>query len=289
MSAKPLAGTQLREATKRGLVVAAGAFNPFVARMVESEGFQAVYVSGAGLANSQALPDEGILRQSRVLRMAREIIQAVSVATIVDVDTGFGGPAGVARTVRLFEAAGAAAIQIEDQDPRYKRCGHLDGKRLISRERMAAKVRAAVEAKRSPDFVVIARTDARAVEGFDATVSRAKAYAAAGADALFPEALTSREEFAAFRRQAAGLLVANMTEFGKSPWISDADFWEMGYGVVLHPVTMFRLAAQAIREGLREMKSHGNQERLQASDALMLRSEIDGYLIREGAERRPQR
>ena len=279
MNARTSPGANLRALAERGLVVAVGAFNPFVARLVESEGFGAVYVSGAALSNAQAVPDEGLLARTDVLRVTREIVKAVSAPVIVDVDTGFGGPKGVARTVELFEAAGAAAVQIEDQDPRYKRCGHLEGKRLIARERMAEKVRAAVRAKRGRDFLVIARTDARAVEGFEGAVARAQAYRAAGADAVFPEALTSREEFADFREKVPGLLVANMTEFGKTPWISDDDFSQLGYRIVLHPATTFRLAAQALREGLASMRQHGNQELLVQSGRLMTRPEIDRYLI----------
>ena len=279
MAARASAGKRLRALMERGPVVAAGAFNAFVACLVESEGFGAVYISGAALSNALALPDEGIISRSHVLRVTREVVRVVDAPVIVDVDTGFGGPRGVAETVRLFEAAGAAGVQLEDQDPRYKRCGHLEGKRLVSRERMAAKVRAGAAAKRDRDFVIIARTDARAVEGFESAVERAKAYAAAGADALFPEALTSREEFVAFRGKLSGPLVANMTEFGKSPWISDAAFGAMGYAVVLHPATTFRVAAQAIQEGLRSMKGHGNQELLAEAGRLMTREEIDRHLV----------
>jgi methylisocitrate lyase len=274
------AGAKLRAAMSRGAVVAAGAFNPFVARLVEEAGFGAVYVSGAAVSNALALPDEGIVSRAQVLRQSREIVRAVRAPVIVDVDTGFGGPQGTAETVRRFEAAGIAAVQIEDQDPRYKRCGHLEGKRLISAARMAAKIRAAAASKRDAGFVIIARTDARAVEGFDAAVARARAYLKAGADAVFPEALLSREEFAAFRKKVPGLIVANMTEFGKTPWISDAEFGELGYAIVLHPATTFRLAAQTIRAGLREMRTHGNQAPLVEAGKLMPRGEIDEYLVR---------
>jgi methylisocitrate lyase len=279
MPAKPSAGAKLRRALDRGVVSAAGAFVPFVARLVQDAGFEAVYVSGAAVSNSLARPDEGVIPRSRVLDFTREIVEVVDIPVIVDVDTGFGGPKGVAETVRAFEAIGAAAVQIEDQDPRWKRCGHLEGKHLISCARMAEKLRAAVEARRDPDFVIIARTDALAVEGWDDAVARARAFEAAGADVIFPEALTSREMFQAFRQQVKVPLLANMTEFGKSPWISDADFAAMGYGIVLHPVTTFRLAARAIKEALQEMREHGNQERLVAEGRLMPRAEIDSYLI----------
>jgi methylisocitrate lyase len=181
--------------------------------------------------------------------------------------------------VRLFEEAGAAAVQIEDQDPRWKRCGHLEGKHLIGSQRMAEKLEAAVGTRRDPGFVIIARTDAVAVEGYDAAVARARAYEAAGADVIFPEALTSREMFESFRKTVSVPLLANMTEFGKSPWITDEEFVALGYRLVLHPVTTFRFAAKQIRDALREMKATGNQQSLVEAGKLMPRGEIDSYLI----------
>jgi methylisocitrate lyase len=273
------AGAKLRKAMQSGVVSAAGAFVPFVARLVEETGFEAVYISGAALSNSLARPDEGVIPRSRVVDFTREIVEVVDIPVIVDVDTGFGGPRGTAETVRAFEAIGAAAVQIEDQDPRWKRCGHLEGKHLISCARMVDKLRAAVDARSDPDFMIIARTDALAVEGWDDAVARAQAFEAAGADVIFPEALTSRDQFAAFRRQVSIPLLANMTEFGKSPWLSDAEFASLGYGIVLHPVTTFRLAARQIKEALQEMREHGSQERLVQEGKLMPRAEIDSYLI----------
>jgi methylisocitrate lyase len=273
------AGARLRQQLKKGQVVAAGAFVPFVARLVEETGFDAIYVSGAGLSNSLARPDEGLLPRSKVLQATKDIVEVVNLPVIVDVDTGFGGTAGTAETVRQFQDAGAAAIQIEDQDPRWKRCGHLEGKHLISSERMVEKLHAAIDARTDPNFVIIARTDALAVEGWDPAVARAKAYEAAGADVIFPEALTTRDEFVAMRRELKGPLLANMTEFGKSPWLSDDEFAKIGYALVLHPVTTFRLAAKQIKDALVEMKQHGNQETLVAAGKLMNRGEIDAYLI----------
>ena len=272
-------GQQLTAKLKAGRCIAAGAFVPFVARLAEEAGYEAIYVSGAALSNSLAHPDEGVIPRSKVLDFTRELVEVVSLPVIVDVDTGFGGPKGTAETVRLFEDAGAAAVQIEDQDPRWKRCGHLEGKHLISCERMVEKVRAAVAAKSSRDFQIIARTDAVAVEGYEAAVERARAYEAAGADVLFPEALTSREMFVDFRKRVKVPLLANMTEFGKTPWISDDEFVSLGYALVIHPATTFRLAARAIKDALTEMKQHGNQETLQRDGKLMPREEIDGYLI----------
>lgn len=274
------AGGRLRTALSAGTVVAAGAFTPFVARLAEEAGYDAIYISGAALSNSLARPDEGVIPRARVLQLTREIVDVVELPVIVDVDTGFGGPVGVAETVRMFEDAGAAAVQIEDQDPRLKRCGHLEGKQLISCPRMAEKVRAAVDARHGGGLTIIARTDAVAVEGYESAIERARAYEAAGADVLFPEALTSPEMFADFRKHVRVPLLANMTEFGKSPWISDAEFSHLGYALVLHPVTTFRLAARAIRDALIEMKQHGNQETLVQSGKLMTRGEIDSYLKR---------
>lgn len=272
----------LRSLVARQTVVAAGAFSPFVARLVADAGFDAVYVSGAGLSNSLARADEGWLTRRHVLDFTRSVTAVVSAPVIVDVDTGFGGPKAVAETVRQFRTVGAAAVQIEDQDIDYKRCGHLDGKRLVSATRMVAKVRAAREAQGDAGPLIIARTDARAVEGFDAAVERARCYVAAGADVVFPEALQSREEFARFREALDVPLVANMTEFGKSPWITDAEFAAMGYEVVLHPVTAFRFMAKAVSEALREMQEAGYQKPLVDAGRLMNREAIDGFLVREG-------
>jgi methylisocitrate lyase len=272
------AGADLRRRMNKGTVVAAGAFMPFVARLVEEAGFDAVYVSGGALSNSLARPDEGLLPRNRFLSAARDIRDVVDLPIIVDVDTGFGGPAGTARTVQLFEQAGAAAVQIEDQDPRWKRCGHLEGKHLISSRRMAEKIEAAVQAKRDGDFVIIARTDARAVEGLEAAIERAQAYVEAGADVVFPEAPESREEFIAFREALSVPLLANMTEFGKSPWITDAEFAELKYDIVIHPVTPFRLTALAVKQALDEMKQTGNQKSLVDAGRLMNRRDIDSYL-----------
>lgn len=262
-------------------MVAAGAFNPFVARLAEEVGFGAIYVSGAGLSNSLARADEGWLSRRHVLDFTRSITEVVSAPVIVDVDTGFGGPKAAAETMRRMKAVGAAAIQIEDQDIDYKRCGHLEGKRLVSTARMAAKVAAARDARGDGGPLVIARTDARAVEGLEASIERATRYVEAGADMVFPEALTSRDEFEAFREALQVPLVANMTEFGKSPWLTDAEFEAMGYDVVLHPVTAFRFMAKAVRDALRTMKEAGYQKPLVDAGALMTREEIDGYLLRD--------
>lgn len=244
-------------------IVMPGAFNALTAMQIERAGFDAVYVSGAGLAAARGLPDTGLLSMAEVASEAVTIAKAVTIPALADADTGFGPPLAVMRTVREFERAGLAGIQVEDQDI-PKKCGHLPGKRLVSTVEMTAKIGAAVEARRDPDFLLVARTDARAVEGLEAAVRRARAYERAGADAVFPEALESSDEFRAFARQFADAggkvpLVANMTEFGKTPYLSVKEFEELGYRVVLFPVTALRIAAKAVESLLIELKTLGTQ------------------------------
>jgi len=243
-----------------------GAFNALTAIQIEGAGFEAVYISGAGLAAARGLPDIGLLSMTEVASDAGTIANAVSIPALVDADTGYGPPLAVMRAVREFEQRGLAAIQLEDQE-NPKKCGHLPGKRLVSTSEMAQKIGAAVEARRDQDFVIVARTDARAVEGLDASVRRAREYARAGADAVFPEALESAEEFRAF---AQGLskegikvpLVANMTEFGKTPYLTVREFEDLGYRIVLFPVTALRVATKAIETMLAEVKALGTQQGL---------------------------
>jgi methylisocitrate lyase len=254
---------RLRELIAKRTVVLPGAFNALTAIQIERAGFEACYVSGAALAAARGLPDIGLLSMTEVLADAATIANAVSIPALADVDTGFGPPLSVMRTIREFEQAGLAGIQLEDQET-PKKCGHLPGKRLVSTQEMAAKVRAAVEARRDPDFVIVARTDARAVEGLDAAVQRARAYVEAGADAIFPEALESADEFRRFaeRLAKAGIkipLVANMTEFGRTPYLSVGEFEELGYRLVLFPVTTLRVATKAIEDVLTELKALGSQ------------------------------
>src|SRR3954465_14300645 len=211
---------RLRELIAKGAIMLPGVPNAAIARQVERLGFDAVYVSGAGMANATVgVPDIGLLTLTEVAQLAGYIARAVSIPAIVDADTGFGGAENVARTIQELEAAGLAGCPIEDQEfP--KRCGHLAGKTLIAVEEMTAKIRAAVAARQDKDFLIIARTDARSVEGFDGTANRARAYMEAGADAIFPEALQTADEFGAFAKELKAPLLANMTEFGKSPLLS---------------------------------------------------------------------
>lgn len=263
-----------RTQLQRDTLAVPGVFNAFTARLVEDAGFPAAYVSGAGLAASRALPDIGLLTMTEVVTETRYITQRVQIPVIVDADTGFGDAHQVYRTVRELESAGAVGIQLEDQ-VLAKRCGHLPGKTLIDRDAMCQKIRSAVEAKQDPDLVIIARTDARAVEGLDGAIERARAYRAAGADAIFPEALQSAKEFEAVAKalkNSVSILVANMTEWGQTPYITVKEFSGMGYHVVLFPMTVFRVMAKEGIAALLELKKQGTQQafldRMQTRQAL---------------------
>jgi methylisocitrate lyase len=264
--------TQLRQLIAKTCIALPGAPNAAIARQVERAGFEAVYVSGAGMANATAgLPDIGLLSMTEIVRLAGYVASAVKIPAIVDADTGFGGPENIARTVRELEAAGLAGCHIEDQEfP--KRCGHLPGKSVVEIEEMVGRVKAAVDARRDPDFLIIARTDARAVEGFDRAVERAGEYLAAGADAIFPEALQTVEEFADFAKEVDLPLLANMTEFGKSPLLSFEELADLGYRMVIFPQSAFRVAMKASEEFLRGLKKTGSQsewlEKMQTREEL---------------------
>ena len=257
---------RLRELLDTQTVVLPGAFNALTAMQIERAGFQALYVSGAGLSATRGLPDIGLLSLTEVVSDAATITKAVTIPAIVDADTGFGPPLVVMRAMNEFEQAGLAGMQIEDQDL-PKKCGHLPGKRLVSTSEMVSKIRAASDARRDPDFLIVARTDARAVEGMEAAVRRARTYIDAGADAIFPEALESADEFRAFARQLAkeggkASLAANMTEFGKTPYLSVSEFEDLGYRLVLFPVTALRMATKAIERMLFELRNRGSQRGL---------------------------
>lgn len=236
-----------------------GAFNALTARLAERLGYQAVYLSGGALSAGWAgLPDVGILTQTEFAEQAAVLARATSLPLLCDADTGFGEAMNVERTVRLYEEAGAAGLHLEDQ-VLPKRCGHLSGKGLVDSQNMVIKVRAAAAARRDPNFVIIARTDARSVEGFDAAVSRAHAYLSAGADMIFPEALESPEEFARFAKAVQCPLIANMTEFGRSPLLSFDELAGYGYRAVLYPLTAFRAAMRAAEEVLTALRDQGTQ------------------------------
>ena len=251
---------RLRELIAKGAIMLPGVPNASMARQVERLGFDAVYVSGAGMANATAgVPDIGLLTLTEVVQLAGYIARAVKIPAIVDADTGFGGSENVARTIRDLEAAGLAGCHIEDQQfP--KRCGHLAGKSLVDVDEMTEKIKTAVAARRDTDFMIIARTDARAVEDFDRTVDRAKRYMQAGADAIFPEALQRPEEFRDFAGEIHLPLMANMTEFGKSPLLSFKELTGLGYRMVIFPQSAFRVSMKASEQLLRALKESGTQK-----------------------------
>jgi len=250
---------KLRELIARGPVMMPGVPNAAIARQVEQAGFDALYISGAGMANTTGgVPDIGLLTLTEVAQLAGYIVRAVNIPAIVDADTGFGGAPNVARTIQELENAGLAGCHIEDQEfP--KRCGHLAGKSLVALDEMVEKIKAAAAARRDPDFLIIARTDARAVEDFARAVKRAQQYLAAGADAIFPEALQSEQEFRDFAREIDRPLLANMTEFGKSPLLSFKQLGDLGYRMVIFPMTAFRVAMKASADFLADLKKSGTQ------------------------------
>ena len=270
-AALPSPGRRLRDAWAAGPVAVPGAFNPLVAKLAERAGFKAVYLSGGALSAASGVPDIGLLTLTEFVQAAQLTAQATTLPLICDADTGFGESLNVERTVRLFEQAGAAALHLEDQQM-PKRCGHLTGKSLVAPEDMAAKVRAAVAARRDPDFVVIARTDARGVTGFDDAVRRAKLYLDAGADAIFPEALESADEFARFAKEVPAVLLANMTEFGRGPNLDVATLGGLGYRLILFPLTAFRVAMRAAEQALAELARLGHQR--ESIPRMMTRAEL---------------
>ncbi len=254
----PSPGRRLREAWALEPVALPGVFNPLIARMAERLGFKGLYLSGAALSASLGLPDVGLVTQTEFADHIRAVTRASSLPLLSDADTGFGEALNVERTVQLFEGAGAAGLHLEDQTL-PKRCGHLSGKQLIDAEAMAAKIRAAVAARRDPAFVIVARTNARSVTGFIDAVQRARLYLEAGADAIFPEALESLEEFAAFAAEVRAPLMANMTEFGRGPLLDFDTLAGLGYRMILYPVTMLRSALKAVQETLMEILAKGHQ------------------------------
>ncbi len=279
-------GRRLRDAWSGPTFAIPGVFNALVAKMAERLGFKAVYLSGGALSAAYGVPDVGLLTLSEFVNEARTIAHATNLPLLCDADTGFGDALNVERTVRQLEDAGVAGIHLEDQQL-PKRCGHLSGKSLVSPSEMAAKIRAAAQARRNPDFVVIARTDARGVTGFDDAVSRARLYLEAGADAIFPEAMENAEEFAAFAKAVPGILLANNTEFGKSPNLDVAEFGRLGYRMVLFPLTAFRAALKAARDTLADLQTLGHQrERL---GQMLTRAELYDLLNYEGYEARDKK
>lgn len=238
-----------------------GAFNPLSARLIEGKGFEGVYISGAVLSADLGLPDIGLTTLTEVAGRGKQIARMTELPAIIDADTGFGEPMNVARTIQEMEDAGLAGLHIEDQvNP--KRCGHLDGKAVVDEHTALQRIAAAVDARRDPNFLIMARTDIRAVDGLDAAVDRAKKLVDAGADAIFPEAMASLEEFEAVRAAVDVPLLANMTEFGKSELFTVQQLANVGMNIVIWPVSMLRIAMGATGRALDELADAGALTRL---------------------------
>ena len=234
-----------------------GAFNPLSARLIERKGFDGVYISGAVLSADLGLPDIGLTTLTEVAGRGEQIARMTELPTIIDADTGFGEPMNVARTIQTLENAGIAGMHIEDQiNP--KRCGHLDGKAVVAEQTALKRIRAAVDARRDPNFLIMARTDIAAVDGLDAAIDRAKALVDAGADAIFPEAMRDLSEFEAMRKAISVPLLANMTEFGKSELFSSQQLADVGINIVIWPVSMLRMAMGATARALDTLNEEGH-------------------------------
>lgn len=245
-----------------------GAFNPLSARLIQEKGFEGVYISGAVIAADLGLPDIGLTTLTEVAGRGRQISRMTDLPTLIDADTGFGEPMNVARTVQELEDAGVAGLHIEDQvNP--KRCGHLDGKAVVGLDTATKRIRAAVDARRDPNLLIMARTDVRAVEGLAAAIDRAKALVDAGADAIFPEAMADLSEFEAVRNAVDVPVLANMTEFGKSELFAAEQLSSAGINIVIHPVSLLRIAMGAAERGLDTLVEEGS-----------LKSEVPGMQTR---------
>ena len=259
-----------------------GAFNPLSAKLIQDHNFDGVYISGAVISADLGLPDIGLTTLTEVALRARQISRVTDLPTLVDADTGFGEPMNVARTVQEMEDSGVAGLHIEDQvNP--KRCGHLDGKAVVDSDTAIQRIRAAVDARRDPNLLVMARTDIRALEGVDAAITRAKQLVDAGADAIFPEAMASLAEFAAVRAAVDVPLLANMTEFGKSELFTARQLSDVGVNVVIYPVTLLRSAMGAAERTLEFIRSEGTQQ--SAVGTMQTRSRLYELLDYEGYSR----
>jgi methylisocitrate lyase len=234
-----------------------GAFNPLSAKLIQDKGFDGVYISGAVIAADLGLPDIGLTTLTEVANRAKQISRMTDLPSLVDADTGFGEPMNVARTVQELEDAGVAGLHIEDQvNP--KRCGHLDGKAVVDANTATKRIRAAVDARRDPNLLIMARTDIRAIDGLAVAIDRAKALADAGADAIFPEAMKDLVEFEAIREAVDVPILANMTEFGKSELFTTDQLAGVGINLVIYPVSLLRLAMGAAERGLDTIRREGS-------------------------------
>ena len=235
-----------------------GAYNPLTAKLIEEIGYDAVYVSGAVMSNDLGYPDIGLTTIEDVSNRSKQISRVTNLPTIVDIDTGFKS---CQKTIRIFEKIGITAVHIEDQVDQ-KRCGHLDNKELISTKKMLKKIKECVKAKKDKNFKIIGRSDSRAVEGINKMIDRCKAYIDAGAEIIFPEALKNEKEFELVRKSLNCYLLANMTEFGKSKLLNFNELENLGYNIVIYPVTTQRLAMKNVEEGLRAIFTDGHQNNI---------------------------
>ena len=235
-----------------------GAFNPLCAKLIAEIGFDGVYVSGGVMSNDLGLPDIGLTTLDQVSYRSGQIAKVTDLPTIVDIDTGFGN---CKKTIEEFEKKGLAGCHLEDQVAE-KRCGHLDNKELISKDEMVKKIKECIESRKDKNFLIIARTDANSVEGLDKTLERIKAYEDAGADMIFPEAMKDEKEFEKVRKTAKKFLLANMTEFGKSKLLNKSELENLGYNIVIYPVTTQRLAMKNVEDGLKSIFKSGDQNNI---------------------------
>lgn len=268
---------RFKELIDKDFVVAPGVFNGISARLAEQAGFNAIYLSGSGVAGAMGLPDLSVTTSTEVASEITRICGASTLPLIVDADTGFGEPVNVVRTVRMFEQAGAAGMHLEDQ-VLPKRCGHLNGKKIVEQDEMVRKIKIAVQSRKNENFTIIARTDARSVLGVDDAIDRSNAYLESGADIIFTEALESVDEFRKFQNEVKGPLLANMTEFGKSPLLSVKELKEIGYRAVIFPLTAFRVSLKAMQNTYSHIMKNGTQRDFM--DKLMTRAdfyELIGY------------
>lgn len=250
---------RLRELLAKGTVPMPGAFNAITAKIVEAAGFEALYISGASIANGVGgYPDIGFMTMTEMAQYAGYIARSVNIPAIADGDNGYGEAVNVFRTVQEYERQGLSGIHLEDQ-VMPKRCGHLNGKQVISIEAMVEKVSAARAARLNPDFLIIARIDSKAVYGMEDAIMRSKKCLEAGADMIFIEALQTPEEFESFAQQVKGPLLANMTEFGKTPYLSLQEFERFGYNIVIYPMTAFRIMMKAVSTAMEELRREGTQ------------------------------
>ena len=235
-----------------------GAYNPLCAKLIAEIGFEGVYISGGVMSNDLGLPDIGLTTLDQVSYRSGQIARVTDLPTIADIDTGFKN---CTKTIQVFESKGLAGCHLEDQISE-KRCGHLDNKELVSKEEMVKKIKESVNARKDKNFLIIARTDANSVEGLDKTLERIKAYEDAGADMIFPEAMKDETEFEKVRKIAKGYLLANMTEFGKSKLLEKKQLENLGYNVVIYPVSTQRLAMQNVEIGLKSIFKDGHQNNI---------------------------